>query len=281
MVPLGDAEAVVSGVDERVEAEKDRQLEPLADLAAAVLAGRPERVQEVALAQEPPDVRAAVAATTEALAAIGLAQAPITPSPGLRARLMQSLAMRMTPRKKALVVIDMINEHLTPGMPLEVPRARAIVPALAARLGAARSEGTPVVYVVDSHDPADEDLDAIEGWGAHAIAGTEGTEVWPAIAPQAGDRVVTKSTYSAFTGSELASVLDALKVETLVLTGCLTELGVLATATDALQRGFAVEVPPDAQAGANPMTEQVALGVLSIMPPYGPARRARLAQLGL
>ena len=32
-----------------------------------------------------------------------------------------------------------------------------------------------------------------------------------------------------------------------------------------------------AQAGANPMTEQVALGVLSIMPPYGPARRARLA----
>jgi hypothetical protein len=53
----------------------------------------------------------------------------------------------------------------------------------------------------------------------------------------------------------------------------------LATATEALQRGFAVEVPPDSQAGANEITERVAMGVLAIMPPYGPARRARLEAL--
>jgi nicotinamidase-related amidase len=145
-------------------------------------------------------------------------------------------------------------------MPLEVPRARAIVPALQRRLDEARAASTPIVYVVDEHDPSDQDLDGIEGWGAHAIRGTEGTEVWPAIAPHAQDRVVTKSTYSAFTG-------------------CMTEIGVLATATEALQRGFAVEVPADSQAGANEMTERVAMGVLSIMPPYGPTRRARLDAL--
>ena len=71
-------------------------------------------------------------------------------------------------------------------------------------------------------------------------------------------------------------MLDALKVDTIVLTGCLTEIGILATATEALQRGFAVEVPADAQAGANETAERVVLGVLAIMPPYGPARRARL-----
>ena len=259
--------------------EEDKQLEQLADLASVVLAGRPERVQDVALAQEAPQVRAAVGAMANALATVGLALEPVAPHASLRDRVMQSLAKRSAPRKKALVVIDMIKEHLTPGMPLEVPRAREIVPALAARIDAARSEGTPIVYVVDSHDPADEDLDAVEGWGAHAIAGSEGTEVWPAIAPRAGDRVVTKATYSAFTGSQLGTVLDELRVETLVLTGCLMELGVLATATDALQRGFAIEVPPDAQAGANAMTEQVAMSILAIMPPYGPARRARLATI--
>ncbi len=71
-------------------------------------------------------------------------------------------------------------------------------------------------------------------------------------------------------------MLDDLKVDTIVLTGCLTEIAILATATEALQRGFAVEVPADAQAGSSEGAEQVVLGVLGVMPPYGPARRARL-----
>ena len=124
-----------------------------------------------------------------------------------------------------------------------------------------------------------EDMDHVEGWGAHAIRGSEGTEVWPGVAPHGGDRIVKKSTYSAFTGSELGRVLDDLRIDTIVLTGCLTEIGILATATEALQRGFVVEVPADVQAGSNEMTERVALGVLAIMPPYGPARRARLEAL--
>jgi nicotinamidase-related amidase len=260
--------------------EDDKLLAPLAELAAAVCAGRPERVLDITLAQEPPEVRAAFAATAEALATLALAETPVAPSAGLRDRLMQTLATRQAPRRRALVVLDMIKEHLTPGMPLEVPRARDIVPALSARLEAARREGTPVVYLVDEHDPSDADLDAVTGWGAHAIKGSEGTDVWPAIAPQPGDRIVKKATYSAFTDSAFASVLGELKVDTIVLTGCLTEIGMLATATDALQRGFAVEVPADSQAGANPMSEQVALGVLAVMPPYGPARKALLANVG-
>jgi nicotinamidase-related amidase len=102
--------------------------------------------------------------------------------------------------------------------------------------------------------------------------------VWPAIAPKEGDRIVTKSTYSGFTGSSLDAVLTELGVDSLVLTGCVTEAGLFATAIDALQRGFTVEVPADAQAGSGPEAEQVALGSLSLMPPYGPARKARLAQ---
>jgi nicotinamidase-related amidase len=256
-----------------------------AELVAAVLSGRPERLLDVALAQEPPELRAAFYDVAKTVAALGLTAEPAAPSAGLRSRILATVGARMAARtataRKAVVVLDMIKEHLTPGLPLEVPRARLIVPALQARLEAARASGVPIVYLVDEHDPDDTDMDGVEGWGAHAIRGSEGTEVWPELAPRDGDHVVKKSTYSAFTGSRFEAVLGGLGVDTIVLTGCLTEIGILATATDALQRGFAVEVPSDAQAGSGELAEKVALGVLSIMPPYGPARRARLATQGV
>jgi nicotinamidase/pyrazinamidase len=130
-----------------------------------------------------------------------------------------------------------------------------------------------VVYVLDRHQPGDPELDA---WATHALDGTEGAEVWPPLAPRAGDPLVTKSTYSSFTGSELEAVLERLHVDTVVLTGCATEVHLLTTATDALQRGFAVEIPPDAQAGFSEQAERFAMGVLSALVPYAPARKARL-----
>ena len=167
----------------------------------------------------------------------------------------------------------MLNDHLTPGRPLEVPRARDVVPALSARLDEARKKGIPVVYIVDQHEADDPDL---ELWPAHNIRGTPGDEVWPALAPKPGDRVVTKPTYSAFTSSTLEQVLDELKVDTLVLTGCLTEIGMLATATRALELGFAVDVPADSQAGSSEEAEKAAMTFLRLMPPYGLTRKARL-----
>lgn len=201
----------------------------------------------------------------------------VAPSASLRTRVLASFgsARARTPRR-ALVVCDMIVDHLVPGRPMEVPRARAIVDALANRIAGARAAGVPVVYVVDRHAPDDPELDE---WGSHAVEGTEGADVWPPLAPQPGDRVVTKPSYSAFFGSELESVLEALSVDTLVLTGCATEVQLLATGTDALQRGFALEMPPDTQAGASEVGERVALAVLSGLAPFVPARRARLARL--
>jgi nicotinamidase-related amidase len=250
----------------------------LPDWVEFLLQGRPDRVTAAMLAGESPEVRRVAREAQEGLAAMALALEPVAPSAALRDRILASVGdrLRIAQKRTALLVIDMLNDHLTPGGSLEVPRARDVVPALRARLEAARAAGVPVVYVCDEHDPDDPDLDE---WTTHNVRGTAGAEVWPAIAPQPGDRTVHKHTYSAFTGSNLQAVLDELRVDTLVVTGCLTEIGLLATATDALQRGFAVEVPPDSQAGASPLAEQAALGMLSVMPPYGAARRERLALL--
>jgi nicotinamidase-related amidase len=246
----------------------------IADLLAVVLSGRAEPFVDLALGEAAPALAPELSAMREALASLGLAEPPAPPSAGLRSRILGSLAAAAPPHK-ALLVVDMQNDHLTPGGPHEVPRAREIVPALAARLDAARREGTPIVYVVDEHEPGDSDLDT---WGAHNVKGTPGAAVWPALAPGPKDLVVPKPTYSAFTRSRLAEVLSELRVDTLVLTGCLTEVGLTATAYDALQRGYAVEIPPDCQAGATEASERAALGLLMLLPPYGPAREAVVAR---
>lgn len=249
----------------------------LADVIEVVLSRRPERMNDAIVAQLPPEQRAAVGLVTETMAALGLALAPVDAGDALRARIAASVRQRRACQpRRALVVCDMIRDHLTPGRPLEVPRARRIVDALAKRIGAARSTRVPVVYVLNRHAPDDLELDE---WGAHAVEGTEGAEVWPPLAPESGDPVVTKPSYSGFYGSDLERVLDELAVDTLVLTGCSSEVQLLATATDALQRGFDVEMPADSQAGNTEAGEAVALGVVSALIPYAPARRDRLARI--
>lgn len=245
--------------------------EDVANLLAFVLAQRPDRVQGIAVATQPEPVRHAAAELTDAVATLALSEPAALPSSALRARILRSLSAN--DRREALVVVDMLNDHLSPGSVLEVPRARDIVPALAAKIEAARASKTPIVYVLDQHDPSDSDLD---DWGVHAIAGSEGAQVWPPLAPKPGDHVVTKPSYSAFFSSRLEGLLHELRVDTLVLTGCSTEVQLFSTTTDALQKGFAVEIPRELQAGMTEAAEQNALMVLSLLKPYKPAREALL-----
>jgi nicotinamidase-related amidase len=249
----------------------------LAELLAFVLAGRPERHMDLAASTMSGEQRAAMAAVTEAVAHLAHTEPPAAPSPALRERILSSLRARVARRpRRAVLVCDMICDHLSPGKPLEVPRAREIVPALAKRLEEARASGEPVVYIVDRHLPGDPELDE---WPTHAVEGTEGAAVWPALAPQPSDRVVIKPAISGFYATELDRVLEELGVDTLVVTGCATEVQLLATATDALQRGFLVEMPPPLQAGNGELGEIFTMGVISALAPYAPARRARLERI--
>ena len=263
-----------------------------AELLALIASGRPERLMDIALATiEGDEVRAAakaeLASLGTTLSTLALGEPAVAPSPDLRSRIVATMAARTASAarsakargaasRRAVLVIDMLNDHLTIGRALEVPRARDIVPALEARIEAARAERVPVVYVCDEHEADDSDLEA---WASHNVRGSEGAQVWAPLAPKPGDHIVTKPTYSAFARSKLADVLNELRIDTLVLTGCLTQIGVFATATDALQRGYAVEIPADTQAGGSAETEQAAMTVLSILAPYGPARSELLAQL--
>jgi nicotinamidase-related amidase len=242
-------------------------------LLEMVLAGTPDRVLRALAAASPEDVRD-LAEILETLGSFGASVEPVAPPPALRERI---LGMKLRPRRPTrpvLLVCDMIQDHLTPGRPLEVPRARDIVPALKQRLKEARANDVPVIYVCDTHPPDDPDL---REWPVHAIEGSEGAEVWPELAPEPGERIVRKRTYSAFTKSDLAVALDELDADEIVLTGCATEVHLFATAVEALQRGFVVTIPADSQAGFSELAEQVTMATLSTMVPFEPRYLRRAA----
>ncbi|HEU5360972.1 MAG TPA: isochorismatase family cysteine hydrolase [Candidatus Deferrimicrobiaceae bacterium] len=160
--------------------------------------------------------------------------------------------------KSALLVIDMLEDFVRPGAPLEVPRTRDILPALRRRVSRARREGSLVVYVCDSHGKHDPEF-ARMGWPPHAVAGTKGAAVVREIAPEPGDVVVEKKTYSGFHRTSLHSVLRRHGVRSVSLAGCVTNICILYTAADAAMRGYDVSVDESVVAGLDEPSHRFAL----------------------
>lgn len=144
--------------------------------------------------------------------------------------------------KQALLVIDMLNDFVRPGAPLEVPNARHILPGLQARVQEARAGGVPVVFICDAHAADDREFERM-GWPPHAVRGSEGAQIVSELSPQPGEEVVEKTTYSGFYGTELEAVLTEMGAQELVLTGCVTNICIFYTAADAVMRGYRVRVP--------------------------------------
>ena len=149
-------------------------------------------------------------------------------------------------RKRALLVIDMLNDFVKEGAPLEVPDTRKIVDNIRKRVEKARAEGVPVIFLCDNHSKDDPEFKV---WPQHAVEGTDGAEVVEELKPMEDDLIVPKTTYSGFYDTELDSVLKGLGVEKVILTGCVTNICILYTAVDAFMRGYYVSVPEDCVAG--------------------------------
>ena len=158
----------------------------------------------------------------------------------------------------AILVVDMLNDFVTGALGCD--RARAIVPATAKLLEAARSKGVPVIYCNDAHLPGiDRELQI---WGDHAIAGTPGAEVIPELAPQKQDFVVPKRRYSGFFQTDLDILLKELGVKTVVMTGLHAHMCVRHTSADAYCLGYDVVVAKEA---VNSFTEEDYQGGLAYL----------------
>lgn len=166
--------------------------------------------------------------------------------------------------RTAVIVIDMINDFVT-GV-FKSDRAVKIIPNIKNLLDYAREQKAPVVYVTDAHMPQiDPEFDV---WGRHAEAGSWGAEVIDELDPRKGDFRVFKRKYSAFQGTDLDQLLRELKIDTVVLTGVVTDICIQHTAADAFFRGYRIIIPKDCVEAADAATQEEALRF--IRKAYGP-----------
>ena len=116
--------------------------------------------------------------------------------------------------KPTILVVDMLNDFVYGALTCE--RGKAIVPATAQLLDAARAKGVPVIFCNDAHlKGIDRELKL---WGDHAIVGTEGAKVIPELKVGEGDYVIPKRRYSGFFQTDLDILLKELGVQTVVMT---------------------------------------------------------------
>ena len=151
--------------------------------------------------------------------------------------------------KPAILVVDMLNDFVTGALTCD--RGKAIVPATAELLDAARAAGVPVIFCNDAHIKGiDRELKL---WGDHAIAGTPGAQVIPELKVSDKDYVVPKRRYSGFCQTDLDILLTELGVKTVVMTGLHTHMCVRHTSADAYCLGYDVVVAKEA---TNSFTEE-------------------------
>jgi nicotinamidase-related amidase len=157
------------------------------------------------------------------------------------------------PAKTAMIVVDMQNDFVAVGAPMETPAARAMVPKLAEALKICRGAGIRVIYTAHVHrrDGCDMGLFNMHPPIANRDAlvdGTPGVEVYPELAPAAGEHIIKKHRYSGFFGTDLDIILREWGVATVIISGTTTENCCHATARDAMFLNYRVVFLSDATA---------------------------------
>jgi len=142
----------------------------------------------------------------------------------------------------AVLVIDLANDFVYPGGviagaggPEYQARAQEIIPRVGTLLAAARQAGVTVVYATDAHTAADSEL---QKWPPHAMAGSWNAQIVPDLAPQPGDVVLGKRTYSPFVSTDLDLLLRERGITRLYIAGLHTDCCARHTSGDAFQRGY-------------------------------------------
>lgn len=163
----------------------------------------------------------------------------------------------MVQSKRALVVVDMLNDFILPDGSLTCGEpGQRIVPFVREQVEKAHADDVPVIYLTDQHRPDDPEF---EMFPAHCVAGTVGGEVIQELSPQPGDYVIPKRRYSGFFESQLDLVLRELGVEEIDLVGVCTNICVLYTAADARNRAYRVRVLREGVASFDEAAHEMAL----------------------
>lgn len=169
-------------------------------------------------------------------------------------------------KKPALIIVDMQNDFIRDGAPLEVPGGRDIIGRNLALLQYFRETGQPVVFLrwlAVENDPKRR-LEGKFSWMSLLDETTracrpgftrryrdvdgelDGSAVIDELTPQNNEFTVFKYGYGGFYGTSLGEHLSQLGVDTLVVTGVVAECCVEDTVRQAWNHAYATLAVSDA-----------------------------------
>jgi ureidoacrylate peracid hydrolase len=183
----------------------------------------------------------------------------------------QALPWEFRPERTTLLVIDMQRDFVDAGAIMEVPMARAMVPAMARLITACRQASIPVVYT--RHILSDDfDISPLEvAYQPHLKStgmreGSSGIEIVDELKPQPGDIVIDKHRYDAFYNTRLETVLRNIRgpgvVDTVIIIGTVTNICCESTARSAFMRDFKVVFVSDANGGLDETSQLATLSII-------------------
>jgi ureidoacrylate peracid hydrolase len=179
------------------------------------------------------------------------------------------------PRRTALVVIDLQNGYMHPdGGYSEVKSAPAIVPRVNAIAAALRAAGGVVAWVQNT-----DDASCRTDWSVHddmllpeitqrrigaMTEGSFGHALWATLDPQPEDIRVKKYRYSAFMPGtcDLPEMLRARGIDTVLITGTMTNVCCESSARDAMMTNFKVIMVTDGNAAHSQADHDAAVSIV-------------------
>ena len=168
---------------------------------------------------------------------------------------------RLDLSRTAHVIVDMQNGFVEPGAPVEAPVAREIVGNINAISRAVRAGGGTNVFLQMTVDEGS--MQSWSNWFRHfhtaeSTAGFEASfghgrhhhQLWPEMDVGEGDLFVDKTRFGAFVpgASRLHEILQGRGIDTLIVTGTLTNCCCESTARDAMQMNYKLVFVSDANA---------------------------------
>lgn len=138
--------------------------------------------------------------------------------------------------RRALIVIDVQNEYVDGGLRIEYPPVEQSLRNISRAMDQAKGANVPIV-VIQNRAPASSPLFA---------EGSHGWQLHESVAGRHRDHLLHKELPSALARTELREWLVQRAIDTLTIVGYMTHNCDMATAVDATQSGYAVELLHDA-----------------------------------
>ena len=170
------------------------------------------------------------------------------------------MAKEILASRTAVVVVDMQNDFVRAGAPMEISNARKTFGPINKTVAAAREKGMPIIYikfisgpkrtliwdytpqiekdhlcwrgVTRKYQDRDEELPV--------------TDIVDELAPKEGDYIVEKYSYNSFVNTNLIDILHAENVNTIIVLGTVTNICVGNTVYGAFQNNIEPIVGRDA-----------------------------------